>query len=303
MPTHRHVLITGGNGYIGMQLVALALDKGYFVTILGRSPEGLEASALRSFPWRLGDTVPFEAFISGDGHPPVDAVIHLAHQWNADRPEADDENVVGTERLLHAVRAAGIGRFVFASSVSARADALNRYGRVKARITEMLSRPGEAAARIGLVYGGPPAGMWGTLCRLVTIAPVIPMVDAHKGTQPIHLNDLCVGLIRMASVPSLSRKVYGLAAPVPIAFGAFLKILARERYGRALFVVPVPGRFALLLADLSASIPFGPAVDRERVLGLMGLPTIETAADLEDLGISLRPLVTGLIQSRGGAEP
>ncbi|MBF0323967.1 MAG: NAD(P)-dependent oxidoreductase [Alphaproteobacteria bacterium] len=286
-----HVLVTGGTGYIGSRLIETALDRGCHVTALGGRVAPAPHPRLRVVAWRLGQAVPSEAFQACDAFPPVEVVLHGAHDWDGSGGE-DDPNVVGTQLLMTSARIAQ-ARIVFLSSVSARAGALNRYGRTKWRIEQMLDRPGDVSARIGLVYGGQLRSQWGTLCRLVGLSPVLPMLDAGKPVQPIHLDDLCAALLALAQ-GGFAPSVCCLADPATITFGDFLRKLALARHGRRLRMVSIPAELALRGIDLAARIPGLPRIDRERVLGLMGLPVVDSAASLAALGISLRPLDQGL---------
>ena len=58
------------------------------------------------------------------------------------------------------------------------------------------------------------------------------MVGSGHPNQPIHLNDLCDGLIKLAHEETLNRSVYALADSKPVTFGRFLKQIANETYGR-----------------------------------------------------------------------
>ena len=280
-------LLTGANGYIGSRLVTRLLERGADVRVLGAAP-GLATSRVSVFPWRLGDEVPAQAFDRGRPRAEACAVIHLAHDWNA--AEGREPNHAGTVRLLAAARGYGVRRFVFVSSLSARADALNRYGRIKHAIERLLRPPDEVAAQVGLVYGGPPRGMYATMVRLTGVAPLLPMVDAHQLVQPIHIDEVCSGLIGLASACELHRPIYRLAAAKPITFASFLKELANRQHGRKLAIVPVPRQLALWLADLSSRLPGVATIDRERVLGLASIRPRPTSADLRDLQLNVGPL-------------
>lgn len=277
MPIVPHIVVTGGNGYIGSRLVELLRARGVRVTVLARAGNA----------WALGRPVPPGVL---DG---ADAVIHLAHQWVGGGPIETDINVAGTRALLEACRRAGVRRFVFGSSVAAWPGALNRYGRIKHAIESMLSGPGEIAARIGMVYGGRPASQWGTLLRLSRL-PVLPMLEPGKAVQPIYLDDLCEGLIRLATRPTLARTVYGLCDARTVTLGDVLRAMARLKHDSTLRILPFPARLALALVDGSARISGLPRVDRERILGIMGLPTIDSAADLREIGLTPRSLEAGL---------
>lgn len=291
----RHILVTGGSGYIGSRLVNIAIEQGFQITLLGRSPASIQSCpGIRFFTWQLNTVPPDEAFQAGPEFTAVDAVIHLAHSWRGDSSIEDDRNVMGTEILLSSARRNGVRRFVFASSVSSRPDALNRYGRVKWAIEQKLKPADELVARIGLVYGGPLTGQWNILCGLVKSAPILPMVGADTEIQPIHLDEACDGLLKIARISQPQRSVYGLCAHDTVSFGTFLRLLAKAFYGRKITLFPVPFRLALALASITRAIPFLPSIDRERLLGIAGIPTLKTADDLSELNLVLRPLTEGL---------
>jgi len=288
----RHLLVTGGSGYIGTALVEAALAGGTAVTVLGRHDLAARRRR-RQIRWGLGEPVPDAAFATDGDFPAVDAIVHLAHDWTDDREDEANGNIAGTGLLLEAARRHG-ARLVFASSVSAWSGALNRYGRIKYRIEGMLRGPGETAARIGMVYGGPARAQWGMLCRITGLGPLLPMLETARPVQPIHLDDLCSGLLRLAAREAGGRAVWGLAASRPIPFGAVLAAIARHRHGKRLIVIDIPLGAALAAVTLAAKIPGLPRIDRERVLGLAGLPVIDTADSLAELGLTLRSLEDGL---------
>jgi nucleoside-diphosphate-sugar epimerase len=276
------LLITGASGYIGARLVRLALQAGFEVAVLGSPSPG--GPALDD-PWRLGDEPPPETLAG------VSALLHLGHSWTGDGAGEANVNLVGAERLARAALSAGIEHFVFASTTSARAEALNNYGRVKHAIEQrLLALPGAAGrviiARIGLVYGGPERGQYGLMSKLVDLTPVLPMIGLDRRVQPIHLDEVCEALLRLACDPQQDRQIVVVAGPEPVTFAAWLRILRRARTGKGLILLPVPIGAALLACDLTRLVPFVPTIDRERVLGLAGAAPMASAADLAALGIA-----------------
>lgn len=286
-PDTRHVIVTGADGYIGRRLCDRALDRGWFVTALSRRPQQTEAAGRRALSFDLDSPGLTEAMAAPEGVPPVDSLVHLAFDRGSSGDPESDVNLASLKSVLSQTRAHGLRRFVLASSVAARPDALNKLGRLKAASEDLLAEPGEVAARIGLVYGGPPGGLWATISKLVGLSPMLPMFETGRPVQPIHLDELCDGLIRLIDLEVPARKVYGLAAPDPMPFGAFLKLAARALNGRTLTLVPLPTGPVMLAVNVVSAVPFLPSIDRERVLGLAGLNTYPCADDLRDLGLGL----------------
>lgn len=282
-----HLIVTGGNGYIGARLVDQALAEGRSVTLLGRraGPMGT-----RHLFWTLGEPMPHGA---ADPALPgkAQALIHLAHDWQA----GEDLNVRGTERLFASARERGLIHTIFVSSQSARDSALNCYGRMKYAAEQRL---GDATSlRVGLVYGGARSAMYGLLCRLTRL-PILPMVDPHRTVQPIHIDEVVRGILAAADGPASG--ILALAGPDPVPFGKVLQTLASAYSGRKLPILPVSMRLALFACDVSAALPLFPTVDRERVLGLAGTKPIESAHDLRQLGVAALPLREGLAREPAG---
>ena len=120
-----HVLVTGGGGYIGLELCRQLIERGDTVRVVDRfffGDEPLQAMA-RESGGRLtviaGDVRELdETWLDG-----VDGVSHLAGLSNDPTAEYNPEanwqmNAVATERLAEACRRRGIERFVFGSSAS-----------------------------------------------------------------------------------------------------------------------------------------------------------------------------------------
>lgn len=285
-----HVIITGGRGYIGRAVAEAAIASGRRVTVLSRDARGVPVGA-RHVAWELGDGLPLEAI---DPHLPLDAqvLVHLAHDWH-DKSADSSSNFNCTRILRDSCRQVRLTRLVFASSQSARPDALNAYGRMKWRIEQLFDAPEEISIRIGLVYGGREIAQYGLLCRIVMKTSVVPLVAPHQLVQPIHLNEVGRGII-LASDSDVAGTI-GLAAPDPIPFSQFLDTLACRLRGGRMFTIPIPLGCALGLASFINALPFRPHVDRERILGLAGTQPIDIATDLARIGLNVAPLAEGLL--------
>jgi NADH dehydrogenase len=270
-------MITGASGYIGRRLVDTALARGLDVVAVVRDPKKVRSRAgLSVEPFDLAHPVDLDDALCG-----VDAVIHLAAIIAENsRPAGVDEdlNVSGTRRLLEAARRRGLRRFVFLSSQSAAVDSPTRYGRSKWDIEQLLTGTGECSVRTGLVSGGPPRGLYGVLFRLSKRLPCLPVVRPGAPVYPVHVSDLCTGLLSLVQDDGDPPRLTRIAATEPMNFGAYIRMLAIERLGRRIRLLPIPGRLILVLGRLTELVPFLPTVDGERVRGLMALRPMDAAS-------------------------
>jgi nucleoside-diphosphate-sugar epimerase len=142
--------ITGATGFVGSHLLRAAIGAGHRVSALTRRPQSVR-STLTWVEGDLADRAALERLVED-----ADAVIHVAGVLNArDRAGFEEGNVAGTLAMLAAATAAGIGRFVFVSSLAAREPGLSMYGGSKARAEALVESSGLdwSIVRPPAVYG------------------------------------------------------------------------------------------------------------------------------------------------------
>lgn len=119
-------LVTGGAGFIGSNVIALLLDRGYSVRVLDNLSSGYIEN-LKHFIYKNeiqfcgGDIRDFRSVDAAMKD--VDAVFHLAacvgRQRSLDNPVLDSQiNVIGTLNVLEAMRKHGVSRIVYSSSAA-----------------------------------------------------------------------------------------------------------------------------------------------------------------------------------------
>jgi dihydroflavonol-4-reductase len=123
--------VTGGTGFVGINLVSELIGQGWSVTCLHRPGSNLEY--LRRFPVRLAVGDLNDAASLRNAMPPdVDAVFHVAADTSSWKPldgPQTQTNVIGTRNLVSTALERQAKRFVLTSSAAA-------YGRQKGRISE-----------------------------------------------------------------------------------------------------------------------------------------------------------------------
>ena len=124
----KHILVTGGAGFIGSHLVEMLLDQGHHVTVL----DNLSTGKLGNLPEHdrldvvIGDVADVDVLSRCVFD--KDAIVHLAAVASVQRSVEDPlgtnrTNMTGTLTLLEAARAAEVKRFIYASSAAVYGDA------------------------------------------------------------------------------------------------------------------------------------------------------------------------------------
>jgi nucleoside-diphosphate-sugar epimerase len=199
------IALTGGTGFVGQALMDVALAQGNVVDALTRRPQPYR----KGVNWTRGDLEDRDALaelVLG-----TEVVIHVAGVVNA--PNLDDfarGNVSGTLAVLEAARAAGVRRFIFVSSLSAREPGLSRYGESKARAEQLVKASGLdwTIVRPPAIYGPRDREML-ELFRAATWG-VVP-VPAKGHASLIHVEDLA--RLLLALIPGSEEASYHTFEP------------------------------------------------------------------------------------------
>jgi 3beta-hydroxy-delta5-steroid dehydrogenase/steroid delta-isomerase len=117
------VLVTGGSGFVGANLVTELLDRGHLVRSFDRAPSRLpDHPRLEKLTGDITDVADVASAVDG-----IDTVFHTAalielmggaSVSDEYRERSFAVNVGGTEKLVHAAQSAGVQRFVYTASNS-----------------------------------------------------------------------------------------------------------------------------------------------------------------------------------------
>lgn len=133
----RHAFVTGGTGFLGINLIDALLAEGWRVTALHRPTSDLAQLSRRKVTLVPGDIAVASTLASAIPQKP-DAVFHVAaslNQWSHHNELQHITNVEGTANVVEAALAAGAKRFIHTSSISV-------YGLQPGRITENAEKLG-----------------------------------------------------------------------------------------------------------------------------------------------------------------
>jgi dihydroflavonol-4-reductase len=228
------MLVTGGTGFIGSRLALEARGQGHTVVVAGQLNSDAERARARELEARgvnleqgsLQDHAYARQIVEGCA-----LVIHLAaaqHEANVPDSYFFDVNVTGTRSLLEACRLAGVGRFVYGSTIGIYGASggepldeatlprpVNVYGRSKLAAEEVVrSYQGGALelciVRISETYG-PGDFRLLKLFRAVNRGRFFIIGSGLNRRQPIHVADMVRGLLLAGSHPAAAGETFVMA--------------------------------------------------------------------------------------------
>jgi len=272
MQTNGKVLVTGGTGFIGTEVVKQLHKKGYEITILGRKdkPEGLDH--VKYIKGNLSN--PAKCVFACAGQ---DYVIHLAAKARIPESfinpdEYFDSNVTGTRNILTAASAVGVKKFVYAGSSSVygnntapnkpthKPDPLNYYAMSKlfgehlCKQYKIMFNLNYNILRFFTVYSEnqPTSLLFGKFAQMVKDGkPVTIHGDGEYKRDYIHVSDVATACI--ASMESkVKNDTFNVGTGNNISVNAVVEILRKHAPKFTAVNVDKPRGYAPeTLADIS----------------------------------------------------
>ncbi len=223
-----HYLVSGANGFVGHALCRLLAEHGCRVRAL------LHHDALG--PWQervvcdlANGSVPADACAGIDGIFHLAGLAHVPDESGTEDASYWQLNVDGTRLLLEAAAAAGVGRFVYFSSVKAAAEPgedcvdetwdappADVYGQSKRAAEQLVLAAAEqglhgSVLRPTLVYG---PGVKGNLRRMVDAVACSrfpPLPESHNRRSMVSVSDLVAAAWLAMTTEAAKGRVYIVA--------------------------------------------------------------------------------------------
>ena len=254
------VLLTGATGFIGRAVAQALRQRGHRVVAAVRHPVAGDADGLQVDFATVPDREWWAERLAG-----VDAVVNAVgilreqpgQSFRALHTEAPSE-------LFRACAAAGVATVVQVSALGADANARSAYHCSKRAADDALRALPLRGAIVqpSLVYG--PGGTSAALFNKLAMAPVLPFPQGGRmRVQPVHLDDLVAGIVRLVEVPPAAVETLVFAGPQAEPMRDYLADL-REALGEPgrQWVVPLPAVLFRAGAAAAAHLP-GSLLDAE----------------------------------------
>lgn len=234
-----NVLITGSSGYLGKELSSFLENKGFGVVRCSRQKKISSESEL---------FYSIEGYKSFQLPKDIDAVIHLAALTQAKcTGQISDIEVDAAVDLCDKSVAQGC-KFIFISSLSAQDCSLTTYGKTKFEIERKLKdKPNALIVRPGLIYGGEPSGLYGSIVNLADKLPVIPVFKPEPIIQIAHISHVCSGVKKICEQLKNEFSEVNLISK-SMAFSSFLESISIKLIKKELRFIRIPSPVTKLLS-------------------------------------------------------
>lgn len=259
LPPRRHVVITGGTGFVGSRLAAALVAGGHRVSVLTRDP-----AKARGLPGGVELLTSLDQIASDAA---IDAVVNLAGEpiagglWTkARRARIIASRVDATRACVGLIARLAVKPAAFVSGSAIGwyglndGEMLDEDSQANDCFSHQVCREWEAAAagaacrtvqlRIGLVLG-PKGGMLARMLPAFRLGLGGPFGKGENWMSWIHRDDLVRLIAQCIADPALAGPV-NATAPHPVTGREFAKALGRALHRPALLSVPAwPLRLAL----------------------------------------------------------
>ncbi|MDP8258095.1 MAG: NAD(P)-dependent oxidoreductase [Candidatus Aadella gelida] len=253
------VIVTGGTGFIGRNLVKELNSQGYDVTCLVRETSNTDLLENLDVDFVVCDIMDEQEIKNVFNRIRPDIVIHCAASvMEKDREKLMDVNVTTTKNIAQASYEHDVGRFVYLSSVSVISgnpkvpleedlpySASNGYGFSKIEAERMVKEYRKkglktAILRPCMVYGNDEPHLLDKLFRYAEkrFIPVLNDPVMNSKLQLVHVSNVVEAIIMAMNKEEALTDTFMVADKEIITMKRFVEIVTEEMIGKSPFVIP-----------------------------------------------------------------
>ncbi len=277
------ILITGGTGFVGSNIVDKARGKGLSIRCLVRSEAGVQSASGGEPLQKLGVETALGDILQPDtldeAMQGVSAVIHLVG-IRVEVGEATFERIHldGTKNVVDAAKKAGVRRYIQKSALGTRADSRSRYSQTKWKAEEYVRSSGlhHTIFRPSVIFGKKD-GFINLFAKQIRFSPIVPIVAGKTLFQPIWVEDVADGFLQALKKEETIGREYEMVGLDRISMAELIHwIIQAKKTWRLKIHLPFP--FMRVNAFILEKILPSPPITRDQLINLeednVGDPTV-----------------------------
>lgn len=269
----KHILVTGGTGFLGFEICKTLASRGFRVTAMVRRGDFSPPAGVDIF---VTPELPFLSEKIGQILKKVDVVIHAAGRAHVLMDTASDTlasfrsvNTEGTLALARASADAGVKRFIFVSSIAVNGSESRKrpfsahdrplpdspYAQSKFEaelgLAKLDAKTGMSVlcVRPPMIYGASAPGNFALLSKLVAKRWPLPLGALDAPRSFVALDNVVDLLVHMVSHPTPPSGVYLVADAKVTTTTQFIRAMAHSM-GWDARLIPVPASFLRVVTGL-----------------------------------------------------
>jgi len=289
------ILVTGGAGVMGTELVKGLIERGFEVRVLDRPGTSIEGVDVELRHGDVSDPKTLEGAFEG-----VDMVYHLAAVIIAHDPKVFQiVNTGGTRNMVEGAIAAGVKHFVFVSSASVLYPFTTPYSESKReceRIVSSQTAMKYTIIRPTLAYNEHGGLEFRMFLDYLEQFPIVPFIGTGKSLKnPVHVDDLLKGFLAVAGNPQALDKTYNFSGGESIPIWDLAKLMLKHR-GKQRPFVPIPIWACRVMAKGMALVMEKPPLTWNVIAGIIQDANLDHSDATRDLGYEPIGIRQGLEQ-------
>jgi len=262
------ILVTGGTGFVGRNLIRSMRKDGIAVRALVRS--AARAAWLRDLGVEvvagdISDPASLETAAAG-----MERVVHLVGIiQEASGSTFRSVHIEGTGHVLEAAKRAGVKQFFFQSALGTRENAKSAYHRSKWEAEQLVKAGGlpYTILRPSLIYG---AGDQFTvrMSEMIRLSPVLPVIGSGRSkVQPIFIDDVAGCIVKAVTSDSFLGRTFEIGGPEQLTYEEVTKAIAGAM-GIRRPTVHMPMLFMRTIAKAAETVMAKPPVTTDQLVML-----------------------------------
>jgi NADH dehydrogenase len=275
MMNETNILLIGGSGFIGQKIASGLSALGHKVFLPTRK------AAYAKELWVLPKLQVIEANVHdpavladlcqrlGPGGVVINLVGILHDKTGSPYgPGFLKNHVELTKKIIAAMNAANLKRYIHMSALGANSSGASMYQRSKGDAENLVksSDLDWTIFRPSVVFGEKDKFI-NLFASLQKFAPVLPLGGANVKFQPVYVSDVAQAFVKSISMSETIGRVFDLAGPRVYTLAELVKFAGMVG-GRKSFVIPLPNSLAYLQAGLLEMMPGPTLMSRDNLASM-----------------------------------